>query len=155
VVALTVKVPTDALRAGCEILDPIFVPNGFTFATRDTGRSSGGHFAWGEYVRGERRLALHVRWALGLVTYHFGDVQASHESYVRVVHGISGGNAYPGFSADVLDGFRHLRLDLERYGATFLRGTDEELRSLLVRVDDQEQRRPRGLQALFDPGGAT
>ena len=112
--------PTDVLRAGCEILDTVLVPHGFHFALRDAARSSGGHFAWGKYVRGDRRLALHFRASLGLVTYHLGDVQVSHESCVRTLHGASVGNAYPGFSDDPLDGFRHLRQDLERYASAFL-----------------------------------
>jgi hypothetical protein len=93
-----------------------------------------------------------VRASLGLVSYHLGDLQVPHEAFVRTVHGASGGNAFPGFSTDPLDGFRHLRHDLDRYGAAFLRGSDEELRSLLLRTVEQEQRRPRGFKALFDPG---
>ena len=145
--------PTDMLRAGCDILNDLLVPNGFRFDLRDAGPSSGGHFAWGEYVRGERRLALHVRWSLGLVTYSVGDLQASHESFVRAVLGQSARNAYPGFSDDPLDGFRHLREDLEQFGAVFLRGSEDELRSLLVRAASEEQRRPKGLKALFDSDG--
>jgi hypothetical protein len=142
--------PIDVLRAGCEIVDTVLVANGFRFAPGDATESSGGRFARGEYVRGDRRLALHVRASLGLVTYHLGDVHVSHEGYVRTVHGGSGGNAYPGFSDDPLDGFRHFRHDLERYGGTFLRGTDEELRSFLLRAVEQEQRRPMRFKALFD-----
>ena len=144
--------PIDVLRAGCELIAPVLVSDGFQFRLRDAAPSSGGHFAWGEYVRGDRGLALHVRASLGLVTYHLGDLQVPHEAFVRTVHGASGGNAFPGFSNDPLDGFRHLRHDLERYGAAFLRGTDEELRSLLRRTVEQEQRRPRGFKALFDSG---
>jgi hypothetical protein len=89
------------------------------------------------------------------VTYHLGEVQVSHEGHVRTVHGASGGNAYPGFSDDPLDGFLRLRHDLERYGGALLRGTDEELQSLLLRVVEQEQRRPRGFKALFDSAVAN
>jgi hypothetical protein len=32
--------------------------------------------------------------------------------------------AYPGFSEDPLESFRHLRSDLERFGEVFLRGSD-------------------------------
>ena len=142
--------PADVLRAGCEILDSVLVPHGFHFALREAAKSCGGHFAWGEYIRGDRRLALHFQWSLGLVTYHLGDVQVAHEPYVRTVHGVSGENAYPGFSDDPLDGFRHLRHDLEQYGSAFLRGTDEELQSLLLRAVEEVQRRPRGRKALFD-----
>jgi len=33
---------------------------------------------------------------------------------------------YPGFSNDPLDGFRHLRQDLEEHGQDFLAGSDAE-----------------------------
>ena len=142
--------PGDALEAGQAILDPVLVPHGFQFALRDAGRGSGGHFASGEYVRGSRRLELHYRWSLGLVTYHLADAHATHEAYVRMVHGRPGGNAYPGFSDDRLDAFRHLRHDLESYGEAFLRGSDPELSSLLSRAAQAEQQKPRGLRALPD-----
>lgn len=143
--------PADILREGCDILDAVLVPAGFHFEHRDAGRSSGGQFAFGEYVRGERRLELHVRTSLGLVAYAAGDLRVPHEQLARAVLGRSGGNAFPGFSDDPLDGFRHLRQDLERFGAIFLRGSDDELRILLTRAADEELRRPKGLAALFDP----
>ena len=81
------------------------------------------------------------------MTYHFGDLQVSHEGFARAV---LGQNVYPGFSDNPLDGFRHLREDLEQFGAVFLRGSEDELRSLLVRAAGEEQRRPTGLDALFE-----
>lgn len=143
--------PTDILREGCDILDPVLVPAGFHFEHRDAGQSSSGQFAWGEYLRRGRRLELHFRCSLGLVAYAAGELRASHESLARALLGRSGGNAFPGFSDDPLDGFRHLRQDLERFGAIFLRGSDDELRILLTRAADEELRRPKGLAALFDP----
>ena len=141
--------PSDVLRAGSEILDAVMVPHGFHFVFREEGQSSGGDFAWGEYICGDRRLTLHFRSSLGLVTYQFGDIQVSHDGFVREVYGTSGANAYPGFSDDPLDGFRHLRHDLEQYGSVFLRGTDEELQLLLLQAVSRDQRR-RGLKALFE-----
>ena len=101
-------------RAGCELNAPVLVSDGFQFRLRDAALSSGGHFAWGEYVRGDRRLALPVRASLGLVTYHLDDLQVPHEAFVRTVHGASGGNAFPRFLTTLSMGFRHLRHDLER-----------------------------------------
>jgi len=138
----------EVLRAGGDILDHALVPYGFRFELRAVGNGSGGAFACGEYVRGNRKLALHFRESLGLVTYHLGDVQATHEWYVRAVRGASGGNAYPGFPDDPLDGFRHLLQDLTNFGDAFLRGTDEELRAVLLRAIDEEQRAPKGFNAL-------
>ncbi len=139
---------TDLLRAGCDILDAVLVPHGFQFILRDAGQSSGGDFAWGEYVRGDRRLVLHFRFSLGLVAYHAGDMHVSHDWFVRAVRGAAG--SYPGFSDDPLDGFRHLRHDLEECGGPFLHGTDDELRLVLQRAAEQERQKPRGFKALFE-----
>jgi hypothetical protein len=130
--------PAVILQAGINELDIIMVPHGFAFVPIHEGRSSGGKFANGEYRRGDRRLELHFRWSLGLVTYHVGDVFLAHEDYIRALLGVKkvqGQNSYPGFSKDPLDGFRHLREDLERFGAVFLEGSDEEFRLLKAWVD--------------------
>jgi hypothetical protein len=130
--------PAEKLQAGIKELDIIMVPHGFAFVPGHEGRSSGGKFANGEYRRGDRRLELHFRWSLGLVTYHVGDVFLAHEDYIRALLGVTkvqGQYSYPGFSRDPLDGFRHLREDLDRFGAVFLKGSDEEFRSLKAWVD--------------------
>jgi hypothetical protein len=130
--------PAEILQAGIRELDAIMVPYGFAFEPAQEGKSSGGKFANGEYCRGNRRLELHFRWSLGLVTYHVGDVFLGHEDYVRALFGLSKvqrQNSYPGFSTDPLDGFRHLREDLERFGEVFLNGSDEEFRSLKDWID--------------------
>jgi len=51
------------------------------------------------------------RWriAVGLVAYGWDDATLSNADYLRGM-GVSG--AYPGYSTDPLDGFRHLALDL-------------------------------------------
>lgn len=128
----------EILRAGIRELDAVMVPHDFAFELGQEGRSSGGKFANGAYCRGNRRLELHFRWSLGLVTYHVGDVFLGHEDYVRALLGLSkvqGRNSYPGFSTDPLDGFRHLREDLERFGEVFLKGGDAEFRSLKDWID--------------------
>lgn len=130
--------PIEILLAGIRELDAIMVPYGFVFDSVQEGRSSGGKFVNGEYCRGNRRLELHFRWSLGLVTYHVRDVSLGHEDYVRALLGLSkvqGRNCYPGFSTDPLDGFRHLREDLGRFGEVFLKGSDEEFHSLKDWID--------------------
>lgn len=62
--------PREVLERGVAILDSVLAPAGFRFVLREEGRGSGGDFAWGEYVRGERRLELHYRYSLGNVVYH-------------------------------------------------------------------------------------
>jgi hypothetical protein len=117
------------LAAGVELLSPLMHGSGFSFASLTSGKSSGGWSSSGEFRReqgGElRRLELHFRHSLGLVTYHLGGITLGHADYMRA---LAARNEYPGFSDDPLDGFRHLRHDLERYGADFLTGPGDEFR---------------------------
>ena len=119
--------PEEKLRSGVEILGNVLVTRGFTFHFRDAGKGSGGHFAWGEFVRGDRRLELHFRLALGLVRYHSGASNAAHESYMREL-GVWNQCRYPGFSDDPMDGFRGLAHDLQ-FAEDFLTGSAEVLKA--------------------------
>jgi hypothetical protein len=114
--------PSDTLAAGVEVLGPELVPHGFRFEPRGAGHGSGGPFAWGEFVRGDRRLELHFRWSLGFVIYHVGELSLGHEAYLRALGIARGTSHYPGFSDDPLDGFRHLAQDLARYLTEFVQG---------------------------------
>ncbi len=139
--------PEQILSEGCLLLDPLLRDHGFAFRRGPVGRSSGGRFARGSYLRGERRLDLSFRHALGLVTYHVGGLSLSHDAYVRAVGG--GPGAYPGFSSDPLEGFRHLRDDLLRFGQPFFTGSREAFAALV----EQAAARPRGFKAL--PPGSS
>jgi hypothetical protein len=126
------------LERGVAELAEVLGPAGFEFIQTDDGAGSDGPFASGEFLRGDRRLELHVRSSLGLVRYHFGEASMSHEDLVRGVRAlevISVEGQYPGFSNDPMDGFRHLRHDLERFGAIFLRGGAKAFRALKKWVD--------------------
>jgi hypothetical protein len=103
--------PKDSLLAGAEILDELLSPHGFAFQFRAEGESPGGHFAWGEYVSGDRSLELHYHTDLASVTYHANGSKASHESYMTEL-GVWGKHRYPGTSGAYLDAFRHLAHDL-------------------------------------------
>ncbi len=114
-------------------LAEVLGPAGFEFVQTEDGDGSGGPFASGEFLRGDRRLELHVRSSLGLVRYHFGEESLSHEDLVRGVRAleaISTEGQYPGFSNDPMAGFRHLRNDIDRFGAIFLRGGAKAFRAL-------------------------
>ncbi|HEY1214379.1 MAG TPA: hypothetical protein VGE93_12160 [Bryobacteraceae bacterium] len=119
--------PVEALRYGTEIVSAVMKPHGFVFEFRDEGLGSGGHFAWGEFVRRDRRLELHYRRSLGLVRYHFGPQHVSHEGFMREI-GALGQNRYPGYSHDPLDGFRDLTHDLQ-FATDFLTGSGAVLRA--------------------------
>ena len=115
----------ETLRKGTEILGPLLSTNGFTYCEGGVGRGSGGEYASGKYVKEERILEIHFRHSLGLVTYHIGSESMRHEVFMRALLGRPGGNHYPGFASDPMDGFRDLRYDLENFGADFLKGTGE------------------------------
>jgi len=58
------------------------------------------------------------------------------------------GKGSGGFSKEPLDGFRHLRADLERYAQVFLTGTDEQLVTLLSHAEKLVGERPKGVLGL-------
>ena len=122
------------LERGVAELGAVLGPAGFEFIQSDEGVDGGGPFASGEFLKGDRRLELQVRKSLVLVRYHFDDEESlSHEDLVRGVRGLEGISAegeYPGFSEDPRAGFRHLRHDLDRFGAVFLRGGAKAFRAL-------------------------
>ena len=123
----------ETLQRGSALLAPLLLRHGFLFEVVDTGGSSGGHFASGEFKRGARRLKLHFRHGLGMVTYHLADRAMTHQQYMCSVHASLGASHYPGFSSEPLDAFQHLLLDLEEFGGDFLGGTDD---CLLRRIGD-------------------
>jgi len=108
------------------MLDPTLCRYGFEFQWGGSGVSSGGPFAYGAYVLGGRKLELHYRHSLGLVTYHFDGLSLGHDSYMRAVLGPNGGNHYPGFTEEPLAPFEGLKFDLEHYATAFLLGDKEE-----------------------------
>ena len=141
--------PRDVLLTGAHELDAVLGPARFCFSATDEGRSSGGLYASGEYLRGDRRLELHFRWSLGLVKYHVGGLSLSHADYVRAVKATAGATEqakYPGFSANPVDGFRHLADDLAHFGETFLSGSDAEFAALHAWAKEHPQ--AKGLAAL-------
>ncbi len=118
--------PTDRqamFQEGLAILGPLLESHGFRFQYGPSGPSSGGEFVSGAYERGNRSLEFHLRYSLGLVTYRIGSAELSHVEFMRLQPEVQGRNQYPGFSDDPLDGFRHLRSDLENYGSDFLSGS--------------------------------
>ena len=129
----------ETFRAGCKILNEVMNPHGFYLVEGTFGNSSGGNFASGEYVKGNRRLEIHFRYSLGRVTYHIGDLPLTHEAYMRALLGKNGGNQYPGFSDDPLDGFRHLSYELAHFCGDFLNGSGEEFEHCVVKAKEQEK----------------
>lgn len=133
----------DMLRRGAELLGPLLVPNGFTFEALGSGKGSGGTFAFGQFRRGERRLEIHFRYALGMVSYHLGPCSMSHEDYMHAVLGKRHASKYPGFSNQPIDAFRDLLSDLEEHGADFLNGTDDCLLQRIEQANHLAKSAPR------------
>ena len=107
---------------------------------------SGGAFAVGVFTRTDRVLELHVRHALGIVAYRAAGVVITHQDLMWAV-ALGQAPAYPGFSADSLDGVRHLAADLAAFGGVFLRGSDEEFLAAVTRGEELAAAR-RGLGAV-------
>ncbi|MFL5519173.1 MAG: hypothetical protein ACJ8DJ_23685, partial [Gemmatimonadales bacterium] len=123
-------------REGLGLLDSTLLPHGFAHLPRETGSGSGGPFVRGGYAKDGRRLELSLRHALGGVVYHLDEAEMSHEQYMRRLLAGRRGNLYPGFSAHPLDGFRHLRHDLDRFAWDFVQGSGDEFRRLAALADD-------------------
>ncbi len=146
--------PKEILERGAAELAKVLEPAGFVFVDGGEELGSGGPAASGEFFRGDRRLEFHVRTSLGLVRYHFGDYSISHEDLVRGVRGTErtiGPSEYPGFGDDPLAAFRHLRADLERFGAVFLSGGAKAFRALKKWLDKNP--RKSGLAGLEQDRG--
>lgn len=107
--------PEARLRAGVSEVSRVIAAHGFSFVFGESGNSSGGPFASGYFVRGNRRLELHVRENLGLVSYHLGSHSASHEYYMKEL-GVWPQCEYPGFPNDPVDPFVRLSHDLKFVG---------------------------------------
>src|SRR3954454_10340293 len=139
---VSTETPKDTLLAGVSILALRLQPAGFAFEFREEGRGAGGCFAWGEFVRGDRRIELHYRRSLGEVSYRSANWKAAHEAYMREL-GVWEQCRYPGFSSEYLQVFRGLAHDLG-FAQDFLSGNASILRAaakreLVVNAERSEQ----------------
>jgi hypothetical protein len=141
--------PQDFLLAGARILGLELEPHGFRFALEKIGSGSGGHYAQGAFVRGDRRLELHYRGSLGLVAYSIGSSFLSHDDYARARRASIGPSHYPSVPKHALDDFRALAVDLVELAADFVRGPGDEFRACAVWATSNP--RPTGFAALDQP----
>jgi hypothetical protein len=140
--------PKEILAKGVLLLEPVLTTHNFSFVLREEGASSGGAFAAGEFVRGDRRLEPHFRHSLGLVTYHVGAAHVSHVGYMEEL-GVREQAAYPGFSSDPFDGFRHLADDIDRFASDFVAGNGSMVMRAAAREQAQEGSKNRTLMATY------
>jgi hypothetical protein len=134
----TAKDRQEVLEQGEKILAPALVPHGFKFSVVTAGRGSGGAFAHGEFVRGNRKLELHFRYSLGLVTYHIGELSLAHTDYMRALLGQSGISHYPCFSDEPLAGFETLYQDLIEHCSDFLSGDGNQFRQCVKKQKEYD-----------------
>jgi len=138
----TVQDRREILQRGADILASVFIPHGFQFGIVSSGSSSGGAFAQGEFVRGDRRIELHFRFSLGLVAYHIGSFSLAHSDYMRALLGRPCGTHYPGFSDEPLVQFEALRQDLVEHCSDFFAGTGDQFRQCVERHRHYESLSP-------------
>jgi hypothetical protein len=138
------------LAEGCALLAPVFEPQGFTYEAGEATQDESQETACGAFARADgRRLELTVvrvlktdegedvanaRSVLRHVVYRLGPLVLPHEAYMAVVLGEEGSNQYPTFGGQPLDGFRHLRHDIECYATVFLRGPEPHLKLIAERA---------------------
>lgn len=123
--------PKESLLAGTDILAEALQPHGFVFKLEAHNEGSGGPFASGAFSKDRRRLELHFRHSLGMVTYSIGEDSLDHEIYMRLL-GVYGHNQYPDFPKDPLESFHHLAADIQKYCRNFTSGDAEQFRSLAI-----------------------
>jgi hypothetical protein len=117
----------DILRDGSEILKPVMNRHGFSFSIDGEGSSSGGNFAFGSWIKKDRKLEYSFPFSLGLVEFSLSTKAIEHEFFLWALSGEKHKAKYPGPSEDPLDGFRRLLDDLNQFCAVFLTGSDLEL----------------------------
>ena len=133
------------LTRGAKILMESLNPQGFRFSVVERSSGSGGDFAIGEFVNGDRAIRLWVRFELGSVTYRKGAIERSHPEIMQCL-GLEEEAAYPGFGGgDPENGFHHLCLDFGHLDCFFQnegQGFEHKMKSYVY------ERKVSGLTAL-------
>ena len=114
--------PRDQLARGVEILAPALEQHGFVYAPSHAGVGSGGHFASGNFTRNSRKLSLHHRWGLGIVTFGVEEFVSPHADYVSFL-GVGDRSTLLWMPlASGLDRYHALRFDIETLFGDFTTG---------------------------------
>jgi hypothetical protein len=144
---MAISTPSQQLKTGAAILLKLLGPLGFAFEFRDAAVGSGGAFAWGEFIRKDRRLEVHFRHSLGEVQYHVGSHSVRHEPYMRLL-GVWPQCRYPGFSIEPLQVFEDLSHDLG-FASDFTTGDGSALVSAAVAQKVEDDGRNEALLASY------
>ena len=131
-----------ALLTGIKIIDPILNLLGFVFEISGVGVSSGGSFASGFYVKGNKRMGLIYRAGAGLgaVIYEYHQSSISHRALIQYL-GKSNVNKlkysdfkFASFSKEGRDPFEALAYDIQNSALEFLNSTDSEFEGILQQI---------------------
>jgi len=136
--AKAMRDPKSELEAGIVILDPALLPHGFIFHFQNSGRGSGGNFAWGKYVRGDRSLDLHHGWGLGIIQYNIADLSIDHSAYLKSLGVDNESDLLSTPLESGLDRYHALRSDLENFCSDFVTGPATEW-AVAARFDGQRR----------------
>jgi hypothetical protein len=136
-------VPRRALENGAKLLQPLLSVDGFRFKVIEVGAGSGGEYARGQFVNGDRCLDLHFGYSLGMVSYSVSEHTLSHEDYMRSL-GVYGRHRYPGFAEDPLQAFRDLASDIEEFAQDWLLGDGKQF----VRFAEELKTNPKKFSNL-------
>lgn len=130
--------PKSQLESGVAILDPALLPHGFVFHFQGAGCGSGGSFACGEYVRGDRSLHLHHRRGLGIIQYNIADLSIDHAAYLKSLGVENQSDLLSTRLESGLDRYHALRSDLENFCSDFVTGPATEW-ATAARVDGERR----------------
>lgn len=114
--------PEALLASGNEVLGPMLTTAGFELGPTSLGHGSGGEFGVCRWMREAQSIELHVRFALGIVRYAWGDEAFDH---AHIVGALGVATSFPGFSNEPIDNFRRLAADLAGPLAPVLGRTSE------------------------------
>jgi len=137
--------PKVELENGVKLLKNIMNEAGFKFLFECEGISSGGKFASGSFILGDKKLELSFRYSLGCVEYRVLEHNISHKDYMEAI-GKKKEAQYPGFSNNSTEAFEHLFSDISKHGEIFLWGTNNQFIELIK--DFKSKPKKSGFSAL-------
>ncbi len=123
-------------------LNPVLNPLGYVFQMAGSGVSSGGPFAAGFYLNGERQIGLIYRATSGLgsVNYKYDQFTISHDGLMQYLGKLNFSklkydpkkwSSYGDNGGNVVDAFLY---DIQNYETDFLASSDEQFAKVLREV---------------------
>jgi hypothetical protein len=131
--------PREQLQAGIEVLNPFLNHVGYQFQFEQDGTGSGGHYAYGRFINGDRSIELHQRWGLGIVNYQIGDLAIDHSSYLAGL-GVDRDSHYLWLRLELgIERYNGLLQDLQEFCDDFLTGDADQWRKIAMAHAEAEK----------------